>query len=690
MFFKILIWLFLNHLEQSYANRAYQCDSDRLNELKNLKDHFKRLIVYDDQIYFIFKKRIIYTKLFSIDEQRYLNEDLSQVSFVSHNFFEQLNEEVDLINGIPSDSKVIGHFYNKKKDEIYEFYSTPNSPIYNVSYELDFKQVFASRKQLIESNRIESEFGMESYILKLLDHSKVQYFNILDTNDDKQLIIKFCSSLQDFRIQNNSYQIEFYLSLALITRLFKKNDANLKSFVTYFNERSTDEDNVIYNFLILAITETTNDLELDFTYIHVPLVFDEPNDYSIDFKQFNKNISTNVRTFKSTLNFKELFSCHVKLRNERELKGVFYDSKNGLFFIFINRFYLKIQNDLIQSNYYLNDDDYNRNAFDLKFNNEQIEEQVQFEYLNSKWLYAFEDQTYFRPFNQIFELKTNQNSDLIIEQSNFDRLNKNCFKQTFVIQKMLYCFDRFDYYLIQKDHLIKLDSVKSIFRTTKYSIYELRLIFNYDLNRIVFATSSELFILRYNQFKIESNNKIIYNDENDVLIIQNCINNGESCKIPIPNSSKKHLNNDNYNKNYSNRSYFNYYLASFLIIGLILILFLVYNQIKKKSTKFINEKLTSPISRRLQFAPIKQKQTKPELQKLLISSRTSTRPYSSSTKSIYSNSLKIESNNSNKSIRSNQSFRSNKSKSSTQFNKSIKSTNSFKFNQLKQKNYKKI
>ena len=183
---KILIFNYLiNHLRTKEVRR-YHCDSfSKINEIKNVKDNLIRLMRHDKNLYFVFKSRIIFTRLL----------DVAKGNGLIYNFYEQTNEEKEPFR-IASNYTILGHFYRDNTNLTYEYYfidkqinqtNQTGSEINDFCYQLDFN---ANR---ILGKRIKYEYTDKFLFdeLKRYEDRKLKYLNVFDFKDNSRFILRF-------------------------------------------------------------------------------------------------------------------------------------------------------------------------------------------------------------------------------------------------------------------------------------------------------------------------------------------------------------------------------------------------------------------------------------------------------------------------------------------------------------------
>ena len=152
------------------------------------------------------------------------------------------------------------------------------------------------------------------------------------------------------------------------------------------------------------------------------------------------------------LDAEELFDCFTRLTHERQLKGVFYDFDNDLWFVFIKRFYLQINKvDLIRSEFVLPANWYETKAHRLHLLATQavFYEKIESEFLGRKWVKAIGPNTVYSANNRdFFRLTVKDKEELNIESTTSSGF-RNCYHQALIIdQQHVFCMKRREYYYL--------------------------------------------------------------------------------------------------------------------------------------------------------------------------------------------------------------------------------------------------
>lgn len=238
---------------------------------------------------------------------------------------------------------------------------------------------------------------------------------------------------------------------------------------------------------------------------------------------------------------------------------------------------MKIEHDLVLNGFYFEDQLFSTNAFDLKFENEKIYKKIKFENLNRKWVKTIQNKVYLVPSDQDrFELSTNKNKLIIkqVNELNYDIIN--CLKQTLEIEnEHLFCFNESIYFYESSS---KFFPIQNIFKNSSIewlSNQKLKFIFNYKEEKVIFMTLTDIFVFEYSNFKVNSNQELIYESDENVTQIKNKLFRNFITNAPTTKSKTDQIK-------------FRKYIIMFLTFVLMLLfLFLYYLILKHKQIKVL-------------------------------------------------------------------------------------------------------
>lgn len=234
--------------------------------------------------------------------------------------------------------------------------------------------------------------------------------------------------------------------------------ASNKTFV-YIIYLQNSECRIIYgnfekpnDYMNLELDSDEENTEYAIYYVLRALSFAPYFLFEIDNDLKTLNIHRFSGDFKKTRNFKEskiqevtlkldyFFGCINVFKEPSEVKGIFYNK--GTFYVFINKFYLRIDDSKwLDKGCYLNDELYST-AKSLKFEDETVLEHTFFEINQYKFLKETQTKTYFfLPF-RLFEIEVKEDKSLILKElKNNYLLNlfQLCVKSTYSLNSELFC-----------------------------------------------------------------------------------------------------------------------------------------------------------------------------------------------------------------------------------------------------------
>lgn len=256
---------------------------------------------------------------------------------------------------------------------------------------------------------------------------------------------------------------------------------------------------------------------------------------NIGFERRNFNITNfNIRSGQAiktpSIAMDELLNCHRKFRDPREVKGIFYEKESDFFYIFINRFFLKIEEDLVRTGFRIDDRHYAK-AYDLKFSSN-----YEFEIARTKWVKTLKQKSYLVTNKRnVFEL----NHDSMVKNyftadEGYNQIEK-CAHQTLNIGKHVFCFDKqYYHYFMTNGDLVNSSTyrparfkISNIFQDSSIHYRddeELNFIFNYNQDKfVIMMTKTRLFVIDYSKFTTSNDWQIQlnYKPNEQVLVIKN-------------------------------------------------------------------------------------------------------------------------------------------------------------------------
>ena len=161
--------------------------------------------------------------------------------------------------------------------------------------------------------------------------------------------------------------------------------------------------------------------------------------------------------------------------------------------MFINRFYLVIKDDLVETSFKLTNE-YYESGHDLVFKKDVLEE-IAFETRRSKWVLNLLDEHYLLLIRHLFKVAIEADGLKMVDANN--TIHQDCNWQTLKIISNEYCFTpRYYYPVLKKDlHF----SYTQLFENLNTNLDgDLQFVFNYRSRAFVMMTVDSFYVIPYN------------------------------------------------------------------------------------------------------------------------------------------------------------------------------------------------
>lgn len=218
------------------------------------------------------------------------------------------------------------------------------------------------------------------------------------------------------------------------------------------------------------------------------------------YDDMKKKLDWNI--IQSSFNLASYLSCHKPFTESRQIKGILY--KNSTFYLFVNRFYLELNEDIIHSNFLIADS-YYKTAKDLKFDKESDIESIQFD-MDKRWLMQKDDKNFFS-LNRLFELKFENDGIYLTETGTLTAFDLSYCDHFIEIKNNFVCYNQIEYYPLKNNSIDKRKNIKDLFNDFTNVIYDkdeiLELIFYYN-DKIIFMTRNYLYTMNKSQLNIDN------------------------------------------------------------------------------------------------------------------------------------------------------------------------------------------
>ena len=478
--------------------RDYRCSSnDEAAFVREAKSNLKRFVRHREKLYFVFENskinKIIFTKLPTLQK-----DESNRSFFIHYDFHEQI------IDASSVSTKVIGHVYDG--DAMQEIHSTSQSGKLCASektYELGFSEELAKRDHQVNLN---------AELLRHLNNKRACKSSYIEILKNKNMQVIFGLNEQARRISvelgvDNDFKEAFRLNFS----------ENVRFFVVPKFENEADS----FIFDLIWVDETA---EINYE----SYVVQKPNPGLIEKKT----------QFKASLD--ELLSCHTRATNARQFKGIYFDRATEKFYVFINRFYLKLDRDLVSTFFMLTDLTYARHAQELEYGG--LKEFAVFSDQMNSWVKNYPNKSYLMPSSAIFEVEPAKTGKLTVKSSQDPVVA--CQYNILVFEKRYsFCFEPVYYYFLQdlggavqplNKERFKIQSIFHNFSLIDLSGQSIKFTFNYKGYKFVMMTSQFVYVFDYRDFEVlKLNMTIRFLDKHGSKRTLNCLFESSPCSRVI-------------------------------------------------------------------------------------------------------------------------------------------------------------
>lgn len=197
-----------------------------------------------------------------------------------------------------------------------------------------------------------------------------------------------------------------------------------------------------------------------------------------------------------------------------QVKGVYHDPENELFFVFVDRFYIETRDNLMKSGFDLLPK-YFETALDIRFD-QNLKHILKFRNSAAKWIKALRYQAFLVASNRSFPVESPTIKNGFFEYKN-DFVTSTliqCEGQTLEIGDVIFCFDQQTYTSMERSETSADEKprypIEQIFANTRidYSNQTLELIFNFN-DAFVLMTRTYLFVVNYRLANLENGKRSI-------------------------------------------------------------------------------------------------------------------------------------------------------------------------------------
>lgn len=495
--------------------RSFFCTE---HDVKMLDDKLKiyQFFTDDEFIFVVFKQEIISFKLPVLLDDRFESN------------FLPIAYKIDEIN--TKDHQIYGHLFelelkNNEKNNYQLFRTNENE---NFLKPLDLNDLNDLKDIGQKKNHEQTDAFVEDYPAIDTTAKSIFCYKASDSELRKELEFGFNYYEDDvltiriiFRFvddHNESYEIRTFHEIKLD---YKVNHA-------IFRMKAED----LFDFLRVNKMPQKDESSLEFSSDNFLIEIDDGG--KIYFTKFTIKINYKgeielVFISKITFRFFDLFSCQKslvdfkKLENRFDVKGIFYDNKNKIFFIIMRTFYLRILDDLMITNFNLTSEQYNKtHEFVFKLKTEIDLRTI--DQFDNRWIKTDGTRGFISIGNYLFELIVDKEKNLIFKQT--ERAPPIelwlCKFQTLTLKRKCFCFNEKFYYLIENfdsgfddDYNYETHgayNLADIFHSNPHNISDERAQFIFSYNSdYVLMTDQSIYLLKSQNLRRKSYDRLNYN-----------------------------------------------------------------------------------------------------------------------------------------------------------------------------------
>ena len=497
---------------QCEPKSRYFCDTpEKIDEIRNIDQNLRHLFRYNDRLYFVLKNRVIYSKLNSSIVEK------PDRLFLSLAFYEISQQ--DRPEDIDYNYRVFGYVHERRNgSKLWQYYALrrPENAgridmISDQANQLEFDENILRRGEMTAANA-KIVYKLREIAAKKED---LRYFNLVQAQGAFTFMAHFGvgnNVSQTSGRSTNTLFLDFSWFLAGPRYgLFRPRELQGQPEWNHFAIYPVNAPSVRPRKLLYFVGI---DREFRITFTRY--------EFTLDSQMINS----------SMFDFEELLNCR-SWQSDR-IRGIYYSRSVKRFFLFIRRFFVAIDEDLVASQFLLNDLSKHYQPVPIGFEEFPLNAGSSIggsvKTLGQSALYGYANHFYQLTANE--RKLTLTNSSLGAEFAEFQ-----CSEQTLVVKSsFVFCFGSEHYhflYEMQNHTNQKNNSARPVGRWPIKAIFEksqvqwiaqsLRHIFNYENDTVVFLTDSSLFILDYSAFVLSSIEtvQIVYNSNQTVVQLKN-------------------------------------------------------------------------------------------------------------------------------------------------------------------------
>lgn len=466
------------------ASKPYFCDEKDFNEIGDQHVKIHRFAIHRDVVYVVLEEKVIFFRSPRI--HKIVTSSGHRFSYLSSLPFEVKNRYKSkgigklvgiVINSTAGNEIRVEQIYSSKLDE------TPMTDLRELKFDGPVPAVETGNSAFFQSKENYSD-----YLVKFENRLTILAFQYVE--------FELTVNLTD-KQSGSSVQRQFSFPYDVEMAVFYADNQSLDNTLLELDEQRNVH---IKEFDIKMISKSLRSMPIE---VSVPLV--------------------------------DLLNCHRRLTTFDQLKGLFYDERQQVTYLFANHFYTIIYEDLVKGSFFI---DYKRlkaydeNELDYEFDNEERDRIVLENTGFVKWIKAERANAYLTTFDQVFRISVGSSNQIQLKQIEKPLLPA-CLRQTLAVDGVLFCFHSTSYYRLtgKTNQPAETFKIKDLFASAPFRHFDrnerLEFIFNYkDEDRVVFMTEENYFLLYYDFFSVDKYQNLIFDFQNRkklVAIKKNCM-----------------------------------------------------------------------------------------------------------------------------------------------------------------------
>lgn len=465
------------------AQKPYFCTEKEFNELINLNVKVRRFVIFRDVVYVVLAEKVIFFRL----------PRIHKIVARSGHHFSYLSSPPSVVEN-RFESKGIGKLVGLRL----------NWTEYNAPQVIEIYSSVDERGQMTDWRVIKFDGPVPA-----IETGNSHHFPSKENYSD--YLVRFENRLNIFEFRYD----DFSLKMNMINKPDKSSvqrrfdfDYEVQMAIFYTDNQGLDN----------ALLELDNKRNVHIKEFDLPLV----------------SKSSRSKPVEVSVPLADLLGCRRPITSFEQVKGIFFDERQQITYLFTDRFYLRFYENLVKSSFFIdyqNLKSYDDIGLDYEFDSEEREWVVFENTPYVKWVKAERSNAYLTAFNKVYRIIPDSSNKIRLKPIGKPELSA-CLRQTLIVKSVVFCFHSTSYYQITKNQVVHSFKIKDLFASAPFRHFDqnqkLEFIFNYkdQEDRVVFMTNKNYLLLYYEFFDLDENNNLLFNFQSGkklVSIKKNCL-----------------------------------------------------------------------------------------------------------------------------------------------------------------------